>query len=151
MLPCTIWVRRSVRNPTPTNKKTAASLMAYSGYCYEKYFLNIDVSHSKSSTAVDLYFLINKRFPALNTMINIADISNVCPPLVIILFLLYSFYYLYICLCSIVFHLKYFTFPLLLHLNLHSIRNVSRETLFQSQPLQMDHSIHLRLHLNLLL
>lgn len=78
--------RRSVKNPMPTDKKTAASLMAYSGYCYEKYFLNSDVPHSKSSTAVDLYFLVNKRFPALNTMINIADISNVCPPLVIILF-----------------------------------------------------------------
>ena len=39
-MPCTIWVRRSVRNPTPTNKKTAASLMAYSGYCYEKDFLH---------------------------------------------------------------------------------------------------------------
>lgn len=83
--------RRSVKNPMPTDKKTAASLMAYSGYCYEKYFLNSDVPHSKSSTAVDLYFLVNKRFPALNTMINIADISNVCPPLVIILLLLYSF------------------------------------------------------------
>lgn len=134
----------------PTDKKTAASLMAYSGYCYEKYFLNSDVPHSKSSTAVDLYFLVNKRFPALNTMINIADISNVCPPLVIILFLLYSFILLPLYL--LVLHnvsLESLTFPLLLRLNLHSIHNVSRETLFQSQPLQMDHSIHLILRLNL--
>lgn len=53
-MPCTIWVRRSVRNPTPTNKKTAASLMAYSGYCYEKYFL-----HSRETLTVLLILSVH--------------------------------------------------------------------------------------------